>query len=78
MRYVLLVVALSGCTVLKWHRRGASQQDFLSDKYACKQENVTLVRYRKDRNVSRKEIDGEMFNDCMRARGWELREYPRE
>ena len=67
------VLLLMGCTHLIWNKRGATHQDFLSDRYECKTENRTLVRYDRNRaNSSRYEVDGEQFSDCMQARGWRL------
>lgn len=63
MRFILiaLLAAVAGCGTSTWVRPGATQQDFIADRYAC------------ERDVSRstdKAMVGMLFTDCLEAKGW--------
>jgi hypothetical protein len=40
---LMLIVSMAGCTQNQWAKQGASEQDFLNDRYACHQ--MFLARY---------------------------------
>lgn len=77
-----VLVTLGGCATetpaqvapqpqLVWYKAGATQQDFLRDRYTCTQEaqvlpqNPTLLNspYHLARSLA-------LFSQCMNARGW--------
>lgn len=83
MKYLLFVLLSISCVTTKtvWTKNGSSHQDFLTDKYECKQANKTLVRSEisNKRNIDTHfEVDQEFYNDCMYARGWRLKEISNE
>lgn len=80
-----VLVTLGGCATqptaqvapqpqLMWYKTGATQQDFLRDRYSCTQEAQVLPQnpallsssYHLARSLA-------LFTQCMNARGWEQR-----
>jgi hypothetical protein len=76
-----VLVMLGGCATqttpqpqLMWYKVGATQKDFLQDRYACTQEAQVLPQnsallsssYHLARSLA-------LFTQCMNARGWEQR-----
>ena len=58
---IALLVLLAGCAPNIWHRDGATQADYKSDKLACEKE-ANSAGY--GHNV---------FNICMNSRGYSLK-----
>jgi hypothetical protein len=72
-----------------WFKDGATTADFNKEKYRCMQEstrsgaqstpvyNLYTVRYMGQQSSASQYVDQQIFNACMQASGWELREQPR-
>ena len=77
--------AVSGCAApeYRWYKSGATQQSFNQDRYQCMQESQQRVSsshvnmYGGSSNSSVR-INRGLFNACMEARGWELRQVNRQ
>jgi hypothetical protein len=83
MRKVVVLLALlmlSSCTTeRRWFKTGSTRQDFNQDRYRCMQESQQRVssayvnQYGGSSN-SGVRTNRNLFNACMEAQGWELRE----
>jgi hypothetical protein len=72
-----------------WFKDGASTADFNKEKYRCMQEstrsaaqsnpvyNYATGRYMGQQSSANQYVDNGIFNACMQASGWELRQQPR-
>lgn len=65
MRYLAVVLALSGCQVSgcasQWVKAGGTQEEFRRDLYEC-QKDAAPVQYMPRYN--------RMVDDCLRVKGW--------
>jgi hypothetical protein len=72
-----------------WFKDGATTGDFNKEKYRCMQEstrsaaqsnpvyNYATGRYMGQQSSANQYVDNGIFNACMQASGWELRQQPR-
>lgn len=83
MKYALLVLALSlgGCAApappLSREKPGATEQEFMADRYACLQQSATTVygSYAGPYGGASKAQTGcdyQLYDACMNARGYAL------
>lgn len=71
---LILIVLLSGCAQPKqivWHKEGATEQEFIKDRYECLRDAVmtggtTYIGF----GMTERNADPRMFAHCMIARGY--------
>lgn len=67
---LVALVALTGCGPKKsWAKPGGTIEEWRRDRYACAHENQEYVCYMGSCSW---QLRGRMFDQCMRASGWEL------
>lgn len=82
---ICLIFACGHSPKMAWYKPDATQSDFAKDKYVCMQESqqrrsVAVGGYCYGANcqpgVARSQVETnyELFNACMQARGWTLKE----
>jgi hypothetical protein len=54
----------------EWSRPAATTQQLNLDRYACEKENSTRVLVGYVWDIGKIKVDRDMFQSCMRARGW--------
>ena len=76
---VCIALSVAGCaTKSLWYKDGGTRQEFNGDRYACLQESQQRVSsayvgaYGGSAQNSVR-TNGQLFDACMNARGWELR-----
>ena len=68
----LLLFILAGCatTITAWNKPGATQQDFYVDSSQCKAKAQIFST-----GTNRTQVTN-VYNSCMRGKGWDLQEQP--